>query len=130
MQANGDVIAPAGQRKRWRGYRGRMSPLVRATAGFAGVAAGIGVALAVMIPRSAPPPPIVVTTDTELFCHQLSGKLRDLMRLAPRPPEAEIVSLGDEGRHLCDIGQVRGGIQRLRRGLTLMMHDLDERGEP
>lgn len=107
-----------------------MSPLARTT-GFAGLAAGIGIiAAAVMLPRPAHSPPVVVTSDTEAFCQHLSAKLRDLVRVAPRPPEAEVLTLGAEGRHLCQVGEVRGGILRLRRGVMLMMHELDQRGEP
>ncbi|HET6183996.1 MAG TPA: hypothetical protein VFA03_10440 [Acetobacteraceae bacterium] len=106
-----------------------MSLVVR-IAGIAGIAAGIGIVLAFVIPRSGPTPTVVVTTDTEPFCQQLSAKLQELIRVSPRPPQPDVLSLGDEGRHLCDIGEVRGGILRLRRGVALMMHQLDQRGAP
>lgn len=106
-----------------------MSPLARAT-GFAGLTAGVGLAVITAVPGIGQPPPAIVTTDTAAYCRQLSDKLTELVRIAPRPPEDEVLGMGVEGRHLCDEGQVRGGILRLRRGVMVMLHDLDERGEP
>jgi hypothetical protein len=106
-----------------------MSPLARTT-GFAGLAAGVGVALAMVLPRAHESPPVIITSDTQVYCDQLSNKLHELIRVAPRPPQTEVLWLGDEGRRLCDTGEIRGGILRLRRGIMLMMHQLDERGEP
>lgn len=104
-------------------------PLTRTT-GLAGLAAGIGVAALLMLPRPGPAPAIVVTSDTPVFCDQLSGKLQDLIRIAHRPPQAEVLSLSAEGRQMCQTGEIRGGILRLRRGVKLMMQALNERGEP
>jgi hypothetical protein len=109
---------------------GAMSPLARTTTGVAGLAAGVGVVLSVMLPGTPPAPPVIVTSDTRVFCQHLSHKLSDMVRVSPRPPELEVLTLGDEGRHLCDIGEIRGGILRLRRGMMLLTHDLDERNEP
>lgn len=106
-----------------------MSPLIRAT-GLAGLAAGLGIALIAAVPVIGQPPPAIVTTDTASYCRELSDKLTELVRIAPRPPEDEVLDMGSEGRHLCDEGQVRGGILRLRRGVMVMLRDLDERGEP
>ena len=106
-----------------------MSPLVRVT-GLAGLTAGLGVALIAAVPGIGQPPPAIVTTDTAAYCRELSDKLAELVRIAPRPPEDEVLDMGVEGRHLCDEGQVRGGILRLRRGVMVMLRDLDERGEP
>lgn len=107
-----------------------MSPLVRAS-GFAGLAAGVGLAVVASVPGiGQPPPPAIVTTDTAAYCHELSDKLAELVKIAPRPPEDEVLGMGAEGRHLCAEGQVRGGILRLRRAVLVMLQDLDERGEP
>lgn len=106
-----------------------MSPLVRTT-GLAGLTAGLGIALIATVPGVSQPPAVVVTTDTAAYCRELSGKLTELVRIAPRPPEDEVLDMGTEGRHLCEEGQVRGGILRLRRGVMVMLRDLDERGEP
>jgi hypothetical protein len=109
--------------------QGAMSPLARTT-GVAGLTTGLGIALMATVPGVSHSPPAVVTTDTAAYCRELSAKLTELVRIAPRPPEDEVLSMGVEGRHLCDEGQVRGGILRLRRGVTVMLRDLDARGEP
>ncbi len=106
-----------------------MSPLVRTT-GFAGLTAGLGIALAAGVPNAGEPPVAIITTDTAAYCRELSDKLAELIRIAPRPPEDEVLSMGAEGRHLCGQGQIRGGILRLRRGVLVMLRDLDQRGEP
>ncbi len=106
-----------------------MSPLVRAT-GVAGLAAGVGLAIVASVPGIGQPPPAVITTDTVAYCNELSDKLAELIKIAPRPPEDEVLGMGTEGRHLCAEGQVRGGILRLRRAVLVMLQDLDERGEP
>lgn len=106
-----------------------MSPLLRATV-LTGLAAGVGIILIAAVPGIGQPPPVVITTDTTAYCRELSDKLAELVRIAPRPPEDEVLNMGTEGRHLCDEGQVRPGLSRLRRGVTVMLEDLDERGEP
>ena len=105
-----------------------MWPLVRTT-GLAGLTTGLGFVLVAGVPGGQSPP-AVVTTDTPAYCRELSNKLTELVRIAPRPPDDEVLSMGAEGRHLCDEGQIRNGIRRLRSGVMLMMHDLDQRGEP
>lgn len=105
-------------------------PTMGRTTGFVGIAAGLGILVTAVIPGVGQSPPAVITTDTEQYCRQLAEKLSELVQIAPRAPEIEVFTLSGEGRHLCDMGQVRGGILRLRRGMMLMMRDLDERGEP
>jgi hypothetical protein len=107
-----------------------MSPLARTT-GIAGLTTtGLGVVLAAAVSGVRPSPPAVITTDTPAYCQELSDKLSELIRIAPRPPEDEVLNMGTDGRHLCEEGQIRGGILRLRRGVKVMLQDLDERGEP
>lgn len=107
-----------------------MSPLLRVS-GIAGLAAGVGLVVVASVPGiGQPPPPAVVTTDTVAYCHELSDKLIELVKIAPRPPEDQVLGMGAEGRHLCADGQVRGGILRLRRAVMVMLQDLDARGEP
>jgi hypothetical protein len=107
-----------------------MSPLVRTT-GIAGLATtGLGVVLVTAVPSVRQSPPAVITTDTPAYCRELSNKLAELVRIAPRPPEDEVLSMGTDGRHLCREGHIRGGILRLRHGVMVMLRDLDQRGEP
>jgi hypothetical protein len=105
-------------------------PTMGRTTGFVGLAAGLGVILTAVIPGVSQLPPAVITTDTEQYCRHLSEKLTELVQVAPRPPETEVVALAGEGKRLCDAGQIRGGISRLRHGVMLMMRDFDQRGEP
>lgn len=106
-----------------------MSPLARTT-GVAGLTTGLGIVLMATVPGVGQSPPAVITTDTLAYCRELSSKLSELIRIAPRPPEDEVLNMGVEGRHMCDQGQIRGGILHLRRGVMVMLHDLDARGEP
>ncbi len=107
-----------------------MSPLVRTTGIVGLTTTGLGMLLATAVPSVHPLPPAIITTDTLAYCRELSDKLSELIRIAPRPPEDEVLSMGTNGRHLCQEGQVRGGILRLRRGVKVMLQDLDQRGEP
>jgi len=67
-----------------------------------------------------------VTTDTPEYCLQLLDRVSELVRLAPAPPPQDVTQLSSEGQKMCDQGQTRSGILRLRRALMLMMHpDMD-----
>jgi hypothetical protein len=60
-----------------------------------------------------------VTTDTPAYCLQLLDRVSELVRALPSPPQ-EVTSLSTEGQRMCDQGQTRGGIMRLRRALVLL----------
>lgn len=66
---------------------------------------------------SAQEPASLVTSDTAEYCAHLSTRVRSMLR-SPHPIEA--AALSDAGRRMCDNGQTRGGILRLRRALTLL----------
>jgi hypothetical protein len=68
------------------------------------------------------PPPQQVTTDTPQYCLQLLDRVSEMVRIAGSPPPQEVTFLSSEGQRMCDQGQTRGGILRLRRALVLMMH--------
>jgi hypothetical protein len=63
-----------------------------------------------------------VTSDTPEYCLLLLDRVSELVRVAAAPPPQEVTSLSSEGQRMCDQGQTRGGILRLRRALMLMMH--------
>lgn len=67
-------------------------------------------------------PPLEVTSDTPEYCLKLLDRVSELVRLSAQPAPAEVTTLSSEGERLCDHGQLRGGILRLRRAL-LMMED-------
>ncbi len=66
---------------------------------------------------SAPPE---VTTDTQEYCHTLRDKILLMVRQASTPPPNEIFDLSIQGQRMCDQGQPRHGIQRLRRALLIL----------
>ena len=61
-----------------------------------------------------------VMTDTPQYCDQLLSRLDAMVHLLAETPSAEITSLSDEGRKLCEQGQARSGIARVRRALVLL----------
>ncbi|MEJ0019285.1 MAG: hypothetical protein WDN25_22575 [Acetobacteraceae bacterium] len=67
-------------------------------------------------------PPQRVTSDTPEYCLHLLDRVAELVRGAGSPPPREVTYLSTEGQRMCDQGQTRGGIMRLRRALMLMMH--------
>lgn len=62
-------------------------------------------------------PPVAVTTDTVEYCVQLQGLVS---AKAPLPPDVKRLFV--EGRRMCDHGEVRPGIARLRRAMWLLHH--------
>jgi hypothetical protein len=63
-----------------------------------------------------------VTTDTPEYCLQLLDRVSAMVNVASAPPPSEVTSLSTEGQRMCDHGQLRGGIARLRRALLLLQH--------
>lgn len=62
-------------------------------------------------------PTYMVTTDTLAYCTRLQHDVDQ-----HHSPLAEIQHLLAEGRDMCTRGQIRGGIQRLRRALVVLHH--------
>ena len=100
-----------------------MPPLARTT-GFAGMATtlGLGAVLLGTLPVVGQSQPQRVTSDTPEYCLHLLDRVSELVRVAAVPPPQEVTYLSSEGQRMCDQGQTRGGILRLRRALMLMMH--------
>ena len=63
--------------------------------------------------------PEQVTTDTPQYCLQRLDRISALARGRTDPPQ-EVADLSSEGQRMCDQGQTRGGILRLRRALVLL----------
>ena len=74
------------------------------------------------IPVVSQSPPQQVISDTPQYCLHLLDRVSELVRVAGSPPPQEVTFLSSEGQRMCDQGQTRGGIMRLRRALMLMMH--------
>jgi hypothetical protein len=90
-----------------------------------------GLLLALAYPASAGGPAVVqvwpiqsspmeVTTDTAEYCQHLLHRIRSLVRVATAPVPHDVADLTSEGKQMCDNGQTRGGIMRLRSALMLM----------
>ncbi len=92
--------------------------------GMLATAAGFGLGLALMgaVPGVGQPAPQRVISDTPEYCLRLLDRVSEMVRVASVPPPQEVASLSTEGQRMCDQGQTRGGILRLRRALMLMMH--------
>jgi hypothetical protein len=97
------------------------------TTSLAGAAAllGLGGVLLGAMPVVGQSPPQRVTSDTPEYCMRLQDRVSELVRLASAPPPREVTSLSSEGQRMCDHGQTRGGILRLRRALMMMLHHGD-----
>ncbi len=63
------------------------------------------------------PSPITVTTDTPQYCAQLVQQITQ--RHSSLPDVARLLS---EGRELCEQGEVRTGLRRLRRAEIILNH--------
>jgi len=60
-----------------------------------------------------------VTTDTPEYCLHLLQRLRQIEQTRPAPKDVSYLS--DEGKLMCDHGQIRAGITRLRRAMQIML---------
>ena len=80
------------------------------------------VLFAMMLPgsaRSQAPSPPKMMTDSPEYCAHLASEMVKIRNRRPLTiPYAR--DLADEGTRLCDKGQYRGGVARLRRALMLM----------
>jgi hypothetical protein len=80
------------------------------------------IAIAAGMEAGAQSVPLEVTSDTPAYCLRLLDEVTDLVRTSPVPPPPEVNRLSADGQRLCDEGQTRGGIMRLRRAWVLMSH--------
>ena len=69
-------------------------------------------------------PPITVTSDTVEYCTQLARQVAERHSTLP-----DVTRLLDEGRDLCEQGEVRHGIRQIRRALV-MLHRKHRDEEP
>ena len=115
------VVMPAPRRRETEGASVLgMGPMARTI--------GLGVATVWLgaMPVAGQSPPQQVTSDTPEYCLHLLDRVSEMVRIAGSPPPQEVTFLSSEGQRMCDQGQTRGGILRLRRALVLMMHRSDE----
>jgi hypothetical protein len=60
-------------------------------------------------------PPIPLTSDTAQYCAQLAEAIAARHSTLP-----DVLHLLADGREMCDQGEVRGGLRRLRRALVIL----------
>jgi hypothetical protein len=68
-------------------------------------------------PALADDPASVITTDTPAYCAQLTKQIGDRHSTIP-----DVQHLLAEGHDMCDRGEIRGGIRRLRHALVILHH--------
>lgn len=66
-------------------------------------------------------PPERLITDTPEYCAQLIERVHQAERARGRPAPQDARVLSEEGELMCDHGEVRGGILRLRRAMQIML---------
>ncbi|MCX5616150.1 hypothetical protein NQF87_04065 [Bombella sp. TMW 2.2559] len=88
-----------------------------------------GLAWGSLLHEDAPPPAasqdLVITSDSQAYCAQLSNHLAEKMRLPHDVPVGAMEDaqhLQEQGRELCQQNHIRAGIGRLRRALVLLKH--------
>ena len=64
--------------------------------------------------------PMEVTSDTPEYCLHLLDRISELVRLAAAPVPRDVTDLTTAGHRMCEHGQPRGGIMRLRSALMIM----------
>jgi len=88
--------------------------------GLAGLLLSVSTWAALSSSVSGQPAPQQVTTDTPQYCLVLLDRVSDLVRDLDAPPPQEVTNLSAAGQQMCDQGQTRRGIMRLREALVLL----------
>ncbi len=96
-----------------------MGDLLRA-GGIAGWSAVLLVGLFAPPPARPQPPPMQLLTDTPHYCAELLDEVEAAQQALVEPAPPAVERLTDEGRQLCLLGEVRGGVTRLRRAMVLL----------
>ena len=68
-----------------------------------------------------PEPPPKLLTDSFEYCNQLAGQVNNDLARTTRPP-VDAMELAAEGQHLCAIGHLRPGIQRLKMAIKRLQY--------
>ncbi len=71
--------------------------------------------------RAQTPPPRI-TSDTAEYCAALKQRFDGIARRAQTPVTAEVSELYIAGGRMCEHGQIRGGLLRLRRAIVILSH--------
>ncbi len=98
---------------------------LKAIVGVGIVAASVSLGAAMVPQASSQTTAERIITDTPEFCAHLIRMMRESLRT--RPPPQEVVAMSGEGERMCDRGEVRRGVLRLRQAMRLLM---STEGEP
>ena len=79
------------------------------------------------VQASAEDAPPEITSDSPAYCLQLHQRVETLRLNAGGVPPLEVSQLAAEGLSMCDNGHAKGGVMRLRRAMTILMHPDDAR---
>ena len=66
--------------------------------------------------------PAAITSDSPAYCFQLHERVEQLRQSSTAPTPNEVKDLLAEGQTMCVNGHTRGGVLRMRRALTIIMH--------
>jgi hypothetical protein len=64
--------------------------------------------------------PMRITTDTPEYCRQLDDRLARMLSATSMSSTEDVQQLSTDGKRMCNQGEVRGGILRLRQALVLL----------
>lgn len=64
--------------------------------------------------------PMQLLTDTPHYCAELYTEVQETQRSLMEPAPRAVERLAIEGRQLCALGEVEGGVTRLRRAMVLL----------
>lgn len=95
-------------------------------AGYAGSVATLLAGFLSAPPARSQPQPMQLLTDTSHYCAELFTEVEATQQslVEPAPPAVERLAL--EGQQLCALGEVRGGVIRLRRAMVLLHKSLSQ----
>lgn len=103
------------------------SPQVTTANNAPGSVANVTANAAIAAPSAVQSGPSRVTTDTLDYCKELLGRLGTLMRDSKASALEEARTLSREGERLCQHGQAKGGILRLRQAYVLIAPGRDSK---
>ncbi len=88
--------------------------------GGVGGLAAIVIASLALAPAGQSQPPMQLLTDTPHYCAVLFTKVQATQQTLVAPPPQAVERLAIEGRQLCLLGEVEGGVTRLRRAMVIL----------
>ncbi|MGH7067851.1 MAG: hypothetical protein ACREFO_13000 [Acetobacteraceae bacterium] len=89
-------------------------------AGVGGLATIVIASLALAPVGRAQTQPMQLLTDTPRYCAELYTEVQATQRSLLEPAPKVVERLAIEGRQLCSLGEVEGGVTRLRRAMVLL----------